>query len=379
MVTRISLAAALIAAMSPALVSCQQLECGEGTMEQDGECVTGVAIEPGDCGPGTHYDAAEGGSCVPDLPPTQCDPETTTPVPDPETGVITCQGTGGGCSIPCPPPGPGNVSLCGKLFDVENDTAIEDLVDADGTNCDDVEATDGPCALSVAFYPALPFANDPSGTPALEPVSFRLNNCGRFAAEVEEPMLGFMAIGIDDADGLPDTWALAGVALPAPEGTLRNDLIVYGLRHDTDAAWTTSANLVGQTFVERGVYVPIFQHGDSAPDSGSPPVPAEDVVVLEDGAPDAAHTYYFTDTDPHIRLMPDGPAAAAGGTLDATSVNGSALMTDSMLVDHSGTGGEPAGCKWPEDLAAAGGNLVGVAFIQRRVAITDDLAEDVCP
>src|SRR5688572_13600242 len=108
MLTKTLLAAAMIAAMSPALVSCQQLECGEGTMERDGECVTGVGVEPGDCGAGTHYDPAEGGSCVPDFPPTECGPNTA-PEPDPVTGVIRCVGIGGGtCADPlaCAPPGP---------------------------------------------------------------------------------------------------------------------------------------------------------------------------------------------------------------------------------------------------------------------------------
>jgi hypothetical protein len=381
MLTKTMLGAALVAAMSPMLASCQQLECGEGTVEQDGECVSEEGISPGDCGPFTHYEPAEGGECVPDLPPTECGPNTVAE-PDPVTGVIRCIGVGGDddCSqpLPCAPPGPGNVSLCGKLYDVEDDARI---ADADGTtmecNTEDPLA-EGPCSLKVSFYAALPFASNPTGTPELLPGDFTLDKCGRFAAiDLEEPMLGFMAIGIDDATAADD-WVLAGVALPAPEGTRRSDLVVYGLRRDTDAAWTASAELVGQSFAERGVYVPIFLHGEGAPDANTPAVPVSGAVVLEDGAPDAAHTYYFQDTDPNTRLMPDGPANG-GGNLTATSTNGSALMTDSELVDHSGMGGEPAGCKWPEDLAKAGGTLAGVAFIQRRVAVTDDLAEDVCP
>src|SRR5678815_924279 len=157
MVTRYLLGATLIAAASPMLTSCQGVDCGEGTIERDGVCVPAdQAVEPGDCGDGTHYDPAEGGSCVPDLPPAQCDPDTTVPIPDPVTGIITCVGTGTtGCGLPCPPPGPGNVSLCGKLYDVEDDSAIEET--ADGTPCDLENPTlTGPCSLHVAFYPALP-------------------------------------------------------------------------------------------------------------------------------------------------------------------------------------------------------------------------------
>ena len=46
--------------------------------------------------------------------------------------------------------------------------------------------------------------------------------------------------------------------------------------------------------------------------------------------------------------------------LDATGANGSTLLVNSNLVEHSGTGAEPSGCEWPALLAMA---APGVLFV----------------
>ena len=107
-------------------LSCDVLECGEGTQERNGECVAadGTIPEADSCGVGTHYDATLL-ACIPDVAATICDEDTTTGIPD-ENGVIICVGTGGGgCSLPCPVPSTNHNTLCGVLYDAETNQPIE--------------------------------------------------------------------------------------------------------------------------------------------------------------------------------------------------------------------------------------------------------------
>src|SRR5690349_7432683 len=93
------LALLAVAAIPVAPSGCQQLQCAPGTNESNGQCVpANEVVDNGNCGPGTVL--GNDGMCVPEIPPTECDPNTTTPEPcadDPS--VICCVGTGGGgCS-----------------------------------------------------------------------------------------------------------------------------------------------------------------------------------------------------------------------------------------------------------------------------------------
>ncbi|MBC7974352.1 MAG: hypothetical protein H7138_05150, partial [Myxococcales bacterium] len=114
--------------------SCRGVDCGDGTTERDGLCVpANQTITPAQCGPFTEL---RGDSCAPMLPPTVCDPATTTPEVD-DMGVTTCIGTGGGgCLAPiaCPAPTNGTQTICGQLFDFETGAAFA-APDATGKPC----------------------------------------------------------------------------------------------------------------------------------------------------------------------------------------------------------------------------------------------------
>jgi hypothetical protein len=84
-------------------VGCDAVDCGTGTIEQNGTCVP-ADDQPGSaqCGPGTVLGTS--GKCEPEVV-VVCDPDTTREEVDPETGEITCVGTGTqtGCAadLPC--------------------------------------------------------------------------------------------------------------------------------------------------------------------------------------------------------------------------------------------------------------------------------------
>jgi hypothetical protein len=296
------------------------------------------------CGPGTELDP--GGFCVATAPAITCEPSRSPRVN--EVGDWYCGPFGpGACGPPCPPPEPGNVAVCGRFVEAETAEPI-DSDDATGESCDpENPSSGGPCALSVTFHSALQYAADPSSAPAIVPASMRVTDCGWFAAELEEPELGFLAVVVDRNAELADTRVPTVHVLPAPQGSRLNGLIMYSVRRATDAAWTATAGdpFGGQTFADRGAVLATYLHAGA---------PVAGVQVVADGEQPQSD-FYFADTDPWTRTTVD-PA------LDATGVNGSALLVDSPFVDHSGGGGEPPGCYWPESLATG---IAGTIMVQR--------------
>src|ERR1041384_4050239 len=114
---------AVVGALGVVDAGCKSTDCGEGTVERDGTCEpANEVVGEAECGPFTEL---QGDKCVPMFPPTMCDPNTTAEETDPATGVTTCVGTGGGgCSAPipggCPAPATGKQTLCGRLYNFQD-------------------------------------------------------------------------------------------------------------------------------------------------------------------------------------------------------------------------------------------------------------------
>jgi hypothetical protein len=371
MTTRLVRSAALgLALVAPAWLAagCQQLECAEGTIEQDGRCVPADgSYDDGICGPGTQL--GDGGQCEPVYPPTLCDPDTTTEVIDPEMpGVVVCQGEGGGarCDAPlsCPTPGPNRMSICGQLYDVETDQPFRapGLTDSSSpTVCGDTltAAGTGPCSFEVKFYDALQFANNPAATPLAINGEYYLDDCGRFrGTDIALPSLGFYGIGADDEYSPSESgqYRLSGVAFPDAPGTARAGQKLYVTRISTDQAWSTALGFGDNSVLDRGVFMTVFYYQG---------VPRPGVQVTDGGAVDSAADYYFSDVSLTQRSMPVAEPP--------TQMNGAALSFGSGLTERSGVGAEPAGCEWQSDLARA---IPGVLFFSPRVPY--DANEEEC-
>lgn len=333
-------------------LGCSQLVCGDGTVERDGACRP-ADEQPGSatCGLGTQL--GPGGTCVP-TDPTVCDPDTTEEQLDPDTGVITCVGTTTDpCTpeLPCPTPATGKLTLCGRLYDTETDEAIR-AAGATGVACNPAAPTaDGPCSLKLQFYDALLFQQAPTTTPPLPAASVTVDDCGRYVArDVATTSFGFVGAAVDDAQGVADTHLLTGVATGDAMAVPARGFRAYATRRTTNMLWSTPANLGGSnTFASLGVLVMIFRHGLE---------PVAGVTIQQNGNPVPATDYYFSD------------AGRARTTLDlartTTGPNGTGLFLDAPApVPFTGTGGEPAGCRWPTALAAT---IPGVVFVQDKVA-----------
>jgi hypothetical protein len=354
-----------VALLGASQAGCNEPTCGTGTIDQNGSCVPATdMVGSASCGAGTHL--GTDGLCDPDFKPTQCDPDTTDPVIDPTTGVITCKGTGGGgCGAPitCGTPSTGRMSICGQLFNIEDNTPIQ-KVGATGTPCDPAnpEAT-GPCSLAIQAYDAIGFVGNPTGATPLPSDEVLINDCGQF--RIKNINIGtsvqYVGVGLDDNPKATDNHRLTGVALPIASGKAITSFPVYAVANAVDTKWSNDAGLTGSTFVDRGVYMGLFLHA-GAPVSG--------VKITISGGTSPANSFYFKDTTPASRMTID-PAQLA------TGVDGAGLMIgNNNLLMYSGMGGEPNSCKWPSDL---GDQIPGVAFIQPRVAVQTANPTMTCP
>jgi hypothetical protein len=350
----------LVGAATAALLGtgCQSLECADGTHEADGQCVPGDQLGNADCGPGTHV---ENGMCTPDFEPTVCDPETTLPEVDPDTGVIMCIGTGGaGCesNIACPNESTGGRhTICGRILDVQTGDEIIAAVPTK-QECGAGGADDGPCELGVRFVDALVFAGDITSEPlASDPVY--LDDCGRFRVHnVAHPGTNAIGVAVDDSDATDDH-VLTGVALAVTSGQFVNGLEAYSATTATEQDWSDDIGVT--SLLDQGVFVAEFLYQDA---------PAAGVTITAGGSPAPNSDFYMDDIDPASRT-------SVSTTQTVTGVNGIAMITDfDGLPQFSGQGGLPAGCQWE---SAQAGAVPGVMFFSQREAVLTATPTQPCP
>ena len=345
-----SIAGVLLAALPGLQTGCSQVVCGDGTIETDGVCLP-TMVPPGlhDCGEGTRL--GENNQCVV-AEPTFCDDVTTVEEIDPISHVTTCVGIGGDvCTreLECPAPMANRLTLCGRIYDTESNQVIRD-VGATGAICNPAApASDGPCSLKIAFYDALLFQGDPTGTPALAG-SITVDDCGRYTAQ-NLPMTSFAFIGgaIDDATGVPDTHILTGVATSDALAQPARNFRMYATRKTTEAAWSTAGNPGGGGYGAQGVIAMVYSHKGT---------PRAGVVARRQSPPIGNDDFYFSDPGP--------TRSTVDLSKTMTGANGTALIIHSSSpVPHDGVGGEPAGCRWPSALSAT---IPGVVFVQIKEA-----------
>jgi hypothetical protein len=236
---------------------------------------------------------------------------------------------------------------------------------ATGAACNPNSPTpDGPCAIQIRPYDAIAFASNPATAPVLPTDEVVINDCGQFRIKNIQPQgAQYIGIGIENNDNVATkTLRRTGVALPyAPKAIA--GFPGYAVRISTDAHWSQTAGFgTGPTFVDRGVYMGIFLHGQT---------PVAGVKITRGGSTDPANDYYFSDTAPNMRFTID-PAQPA------TGVDGSGLMLgdNGDLTPYSGTGGETNMCKWPSDL---GDQLTNIAFVQPRIEVQTANPTMICP
>jgi hypothetical protein len=324
-------------------VNCTSLECGDGTIEQGGTCVPAdETIGSGACGPGTKL---EGDQCVPNV---VCDPTTTMAVTDPDTGAVTCVAIGTGCGEPitCPPPASGTQTVCGQIFDLDDQSAFA-AGGAMGSDCGS-GATDGPCVLSMQVFDAQEFVADPTTAQPLPNDGITIDDCGRFRIDsVQVPgTTVLLGLGFDDAAatdmGPGGVTNAVGIAVPKEIGQATQGVEGYIASSTTTDAWAAS----GGPAIGDGIYVDLFRaHLTGLGGQAG-------VTVTKGAATIHPNDFYFT-ADEQVRETVDT-------TSQMTGVNGAALLVHQNGLGYAGTGGLADGCAWEQHIAASVPNIVFV-------------------
>ena len=134
-----------------------------------------------------------------------CDADDETPLPldaapldAPDLSPFDCA-----IELPCPPPLPGKLTVCGRLVDLETNAPVA-VAHPTRTACTGVTA-DGPCSIALSFVDFLEFSMNPVGYTPFVPESLVVDDCGRFrATNLDRPAFGFIGVVTDDAAGTSD-------------------------------------------------------------------------------------------------------------------------------------------------------------------------------
>ena len=194
----------------------KQLDCGAGTVEQNGHCVPATPVSG--CGDGG---VVIGGVCYPgDLSPV-CGANT---VYDPVMHKCVGTGTGAACSSSCEAPSSQTVCITGtaKFF-------------IDGTLVGRTETSQA----MVRVYDPIAFAT--GGTTPIGMANIEDQGC-YIAHGVPRPLSNLIAVAIDDVDQAADaTYATMGAGAPLEANNNVNGLTAYALKKTEAMMWQTNA------------------------------------------------------------------------------------------------------------------------------------------
>jgi len=361
----------LLAMSLSATSGCQQLECAEGTIERDGRCEPASTTgDPSMCGP---FTMLVGDRCVPVLPPTQCDPATSEATYDPDTGIYTCIGTGGGgCDAPlacAAPSGATKQTICGQIYDFESNTKYS-AAGATGARCGATPTATGPCSLNIVAYDAVAFGMNPSSATPLNVGITYLDDCGRFRlSDVEVPANPFVGVGFDDAGmpmGTSGNTVTAAVATPKLPGGVTQNLEGFIVAPATPAKWTAA----GGPPLSSGIYAPLYRAHKLG--NGDPLAPQAGVTAII-GTSQPVNDWYF--------LAAETTRSTIDPNATVTGANGSALVNGVSLSNgntFNGIGGLGAGCQWEPHTPAALSAFGGIVFIQvyRKINLAGQTCND---
>jgi len=251
-------------------------------------CTTeGEVLHGGDDGGGSPVDAASSGDGATDADP--------------------CVDPG-----PCPAPPAGDITLCGRVIDLETSLAVR---------------SGGP---EIRVFDPVAFASDPDGAVAAAVVT--PDSCGWFSTTVDG-LLGVALVHTGPFPPATSSYQRVIQRVDADPGQAVR-INAWVLRGVTDAAWSAAAGLGGQTFSDLGTTLLIFADVNAP---ALPPLqgtPVAGVTATKNGLSAPADDYYFSDTEPLGRATVDPGGAVTGADGSALVVNVSAVT----VLDGDATG-----------------------------------------
>ena len=363
---------ALAAGVALVQAGCTQVDCGDGTIDRGGNCQPADRmVGSATCGAGTHLGTS--GTCEPDYPADDVRRGTTGQVIDPDTGVITCKGTGGGDScdrtITCPTPstGQGDRSAAGST--TSRTTARSGTwrrhvaLRSDQPDGDRSVLAPGQVLRRDRVRPA---ARTPRRWPSTR--SSSTTAAGSTPRTCRSPGQHFIGVGVDDSDsGTADTYVQTGVAVAVRR---RQGVCPASRPSRTDERRRTRAGELG-----RAVRHHVRRHGRrtwrySVPRQAGP---GRDGQRRDHHRRPRPWTTTTSRHDPQQHARTSSPSHAEHDRARRRRPS----WSTAAWCHHSGTGGSlPGTAAWPSDLGAA---VPGVVFVQITDAIEDTAPRNSCP
>ncbi len=238
-----------------------------------------------------------------------------------------------GCPLQpdCPQPPPGEITLCGRVVDLETSQPI---------------TSDPP---DVRVFDPTTLRNDPLN--AVELAKVTPDDCGYFTTTVNGSSEGLLIHTGSISIFSNDPRRVVSLVMTQPGNTYRQNAWV--LRHTVDETWSTAANLSGPSFAESGSILPIFVDLDGSPAGPLQGTPVAGVAMTADGSPITQDAFFFSDADALSRATL-APAQATTGT------DGSGLWR-SQGGAFSMFSGSKSGCTFPK---VQGSVILGMVQVQ---------------
>ena len=231
------IAAAVIAVSATALAGCEQVECGEGTVDKNGVCVPVNVPDATDteslCGPGSYWND-DLGQCFVD-PAEVCGPGTEVKWNEEHTSFV-CTSTGQSDLPECPPPDDsGNICINGWikwLVNPDDETSFikDTITDASLLS-----------TMEIVIYDPLDYASvgsesQPLGYATIDPAT------GTFIATgIQVPGNGYIGIVVRDKgwndESEPVNWAFTGHAYKTTAGENRTGLVAVAVSKELLDRW----------------------------------------------------------------------------------------------------------------------------------------------
>lgn len=348
--------------------SCSKVECGQGTIEFDGVCVTGA---PGGDGGFTQAQCDpvkskfEGGKCVPLLDPVICETGNLT-VDD--AGIGHCTGMGVvDCNreaVCAPPSGVGGDEICVSGRVLEGDEHNKRVTDM--TRLEEIE---------VRVYEPLNFLADPTSAPfrRLTLMNNGLDTCGRFTVRFstsQDTPNGLVAFSATDKMGVTPTKYVLGATASRPQpNTNIIGKAVYLVSKTQDSSWSTAAGVPGgKTFSELGTLAVRYHLKDTDATEGAiPGVAVAGIVPAWNNAMNPATDYFFSDMDvaDGTNLKMPAPAQTKTGPNGVAFVTIGPGLGNIFLAGGAGSctkAGGAAGTATVDTTNTLAGSAVGVIF-----------------
>jgi hypothetical protein len=287
------------------------LSCGAGTVERNGQCV--VAQPVSGCNPDAGDIVIDGQCVAAGVPPLLCGANTV-------YNVMTgrCEGTGGAsdCSSTCEAPSSNRVCITGTLKGfIDNSNA----------------APTAQSGLKVRVYDPTAFVANPTTTPPLVTVDVETNGCF-IAHDVPRPSSMLVAMSADDADTAMDVYAtFAAGSVLIPNRNVTGQVLFYAKQTDV-AKWQNDIGAGvpsgcpnGSGLAACGFWIGHYLDASNRPVTGARPSRPGD-------EPNVSNVFCFRGTRATL---------STEDTTDDTGLCG--ISPDSAIETHTGACGT-AGC-----------------------------------